>query len=220
MNDIVQFVNRLPLPSLLPILRSKQQGVLLAWILDQPNREVSETELARRLQIPRPTVHREVESALRAGILRSRRVGRTKLISANQDSVYFRPLRELMMRSFGVPLQLAEALKDISGIHAAYVFGSWAARFNGIEGQRPIGDVDLLALGEPDESMLYDAILGAGERLGYEVQVIVRSSDWIEHGTGSFHDTVVSRPMVQIDIGGSDESQIEVAASMASVAHR
>jgi len=125
-----------------------------------------------------------------------------------------------MMRSFGVPLQLAEALKDISGIHAAYVFGSWAARFNGLEGQRPVGDVDLLVLGEPDESMLYDAILGTGERLGYEVQVTVRSSDWVEHGTGSFHDTVVSRPMVQIDIGGSDESQIEVATSMASVAHR
>ena len=220
LDDIVQFVNRSPIPPLLPILRSKQQGVLLAWILEQPVREASETDLARLLEIPRPTVHREVESALRAGILRARRVGRTKLVSANPESAYLQPLRELLMRSFGVPFQLAATLKHVPGIGAAFVFGSWAARFNGVEGQRPVGDIDLLVLGEPDESMLYDAVLAAKDRLGYEVQVTIRPPDWIACGTGSFHDTVLSRPKVQIDIGGIDESQIDLATSMASVAHR
>lgn len=213
-------MDRSPLPPLLPILRSKQQGLLLAWILDEPDRETSESELARCLQIPRPTVHREVESALRAGIIQSRRVGQTKLISANEDSAYFRPLRELMTRSFGVPFQLAEVVKDIPGIRSALIFGSWAARFNGIDTQRPVGDIDLLVLGQPDEPMLFNAALIAKNRLGYEVQVTIRPSDWIENGTGSFHDTVVTRPMVQIDIGGNDEPQITMAASKASVVQR
>jgi predicted nucleotidyltransferase len=197
---------------------------LVQWyrIDDNPNWHEalqSESDLARWLQIPRATVHREIESALRAGILQSRRVGHTKLVSANPQSPYLHALRELMARSFGVPFQLADALKDVPRIHAAFVFGSWAARFNGIEGQRPVGDVDLLVLGEPSESLLYDAVQDAKERLQYEVQVTVRPQDWIERGTGSFHDTVLSRPMVQIDIGGMDDPHIELATSIASVAH-
>ena len=62
-------------PTLLPILRSGQQGQVLAWILDEPAREVSVSDLSRILRIPQPTVHRDIEQALRAGIVRARRAG-------------------------------------------------------------------------------------------------------------------------------------------------
>jgi predicted nucleotidyltransferase len=179
-----------------------RQGILLAWLFEHPESEASESELARTLGIARPTVHREIRAALVTGIAKSRRIGQARLVSINQSSTYYRPLRELMMRSFGVPFQVATMLKNIPGIDSAFIFGSWAARFSGVNGQRPIGDIDLLVLGDPDRSLLYsDSLSDLEKRIGYEVQVTIRSSDWIEHGDGGFHDTVVSRPMVQIDIG-------------------
>lgn len=57
---------------------------------------------------------------------------------------------EVLTRAFGVPAVLAEALGRLPGITAAYVYGSWAARYEGQAGQRPVGDIDLLILGDPD----------------------------------------------------------------------
>lgn len=96
-------------PSLLPILRSAQQASLLADVLGDPSREQSIADLAQRLGIPQPSVHREIERAERAGIVESRRVGRTRLIRANVQSPYFEALQSLLIRSFGVPRVLADA---------------------------------------------------------------------------------------------------------------
>ena len=52
-------------PSLLPILRSQQQGVLLAYLLGDPELEISLTDLASLLDVPTSSVHREVDRALR-----------------------------------------------------------------------------------------------------------------------------------------------------------
>ncbi len=71
--SIVQFVDRTASPSLLPVLRSQQQGEILALLLGDPDLEVSLTEIARRTGAPHPSVHREVERAERAGLVTSRK---------------------------------------------------------------------------------------------------------------------------------------------------
>jgi len=65
--------------------------------LDDPEREQSLADLTARLAIPSPSVHREVERAEQAGIVRSRRVGRTRMVSADTTSPYFVPLRQLLV---------------------------------------------------------------------------------------------------------------------------
>lgn len=159
------------------------------------------TELASQLNIPYPSVHREVERCESAGLLVTRRVGRTRLVRANVGSPYFEGLRTVLTRAFGVPVVLAEALAGMIGVGTAYVFGSWAARYHGADGERPVEDIDLLVLGEPDRDELYRRVDGAAERLGRRVQVTIREFDWISAGEGSFHATVVSRPMVPVPLG-------------------
>lgn len=185
-------------PELLPIFRSRQQVEVLADILDDPEREQSLADLTRRLGIPTASVHREVERAEHAGIVTSRRVGKTRLVRADTSSPYFEPLRQLLVRAFGVPGKLREALADVDGIDAAYIFGSWAARWQGEKGSRPVGDIDVLVLGHPDRDRVYEAAHDIGLLVGREVQVQIRATDWLREGTGSFHDTVLSRPMVQV----------------------
>lgn len=134
MKSIFQFVDRTPAPSLLPILRSQQQGEILALLLGDPDQELSLTDIARLTGAPHPSVFREVERAERAGLLTSRKVGNTRLVRADISSPYYAGLAEVLTRAFGVPAVLAEELAGIDGIASALVFGSWAARHAGQRG--------------------------------------------------------------------------------------
>lgn len=204
MRDIIQFVDKTATPPLLPIFRSRQQAELLALLLGDPDLEIGLTDLASTLDVAYPSAHREVERAEAAGLLLTRRVGRTRLVRANSASPYFDGLRQILMRAFGPPTVLADALAGVAGVEEAYLFGSWAARYQGVNGDRPVGDIDLLVLGEPDRDELYARIDRASEQLARQVQVTIRNPGWLADGEGTFHDTVVNRPIVAIPLG--DES--------------
>lgn len=194
-------MNRSPTPSLLPILRSQQQGEILALLLGDPDHELSLTEISQRTGAPHPSVYREVQRAQQAGLVTTRKVGNTRLVRADTSSPYYAGLAEILTRAFGVPAVLAEALQRVSGIDQAYIYGSWAARHAGQTGPRPVGDLDVLVLGEPDRDQLYEAVSTAEERLGRPVQATVRDAEWLNAGSGSFHDNVSSRPMLRLDLG-------------------
>jgi DNA-binding transcriptional ArsR family regulator len=181
-------------------LRSQQQGELLALLLGDPALELSVSELAERTGVPQPSVHREVQRAEAAGLLTSRRVGRTRLVRANTESPYYDGLADVLTKAFGVPQVLAGALGGVDGIDRAFVYGSWAARFSGEEGARPVGDIDVLVLGDPNRDLLFEVLAGVERRLGREVQLTIRDERWLERGEGTFHDTVTSRPLVEIPI--------------------
>jgi DNA-binding transcriptional ArsR family regulator len=193
-------VDKQPTPALLPILRSQQQGEILALLLGDPDLELSLTEIATRTGAPHPSVHREIERAEQAGLVVSRKVGNTRLVRANTASPYYAGLAEVLTRAFGVPAVLSEALQPVNGIAAAYIYGSWAARHEGETGQRPVRDIDVLVLGEPDRDRLYASLGDAEERLGRPVQATIREANWLDTGSGAFHDTVVSRPLLRLPL--------------------
>lgn len=193
-------MERRPTPSLLPILRSQQQGEILALLLGDPELELSLTEISERTGTPHPSVYREIERAEQAGLVTTRKVGNTRLVRANTASPYYAGLAEVLTRAFGVPAVLAKALTTVEGISAAYIYGSWAARHAGQPGQRPVGDIDVLVLGNPDRDQLYNALSAAEQRLGRSVEATIRDPGWLESGIGGFHDTVASRPMLRLDL--------------------
>lgn len=213
-------MDKSPAPSLLPIFRSQQQAELLALILGDPSIEHALTELATQTGIPYASVHREVERAESAGLVTSRQVGRTRLIRANVGSPYFDGLSDVLMKAFGVPWVLAQAFADINGIDSALVYGSWAARSLGEPGPRPVGDIDVLVLGDPDRDRVYAGASEAEHRLGRPVQVTIRASDWLRTGSGAFHDTVTSRPIVPVPLAATDNDQADPRKGSRSPARR
>jgi DNA-binding transcriptional ArsR family regulator len=187
-------------PSLLPILRSRQQGEILTALLGDPSSEVSLASLTERLRLPYPSVHREIERAEQAGLVVSRRLGNLRLVRANPDSPYYAGLADVLLKAFGPPAAIGAELQGVAGIEDAFIFGSWAARYHEQQGPRPVGDIDLLVLGDPDRDSLYEATARAAARLGREVQVTIRKRGWLTTGTGTFHDTVTSRPLVAVPL--------------------
>ena len=137
-------MNRRPAPPLLPILRSQQQGEILALLLGDPDRELSLTEISQLTGAPHPSVYREVQRAEQVGLVTSRKVGNTRLVRADTGSPYYAGLADVLTRAFGVPAVLADALRDVGGIEEAYVYGS-SAQY--LPDSQPTGTGSIVLLG-------------------------------------------------------------------------
>lgn len=78
-----------------------------------------------------------------------------------------------------------------------YIFGSWAARYQGEEGPTP-ADVDVLIIGSPDRDEVYQAALRSERRLGREVKTTIRSKATWQSARDGFVRQVRSSPIVPV----------------------
>lgn len=194
-------------PPLLPVFRSRLQGEILALALPDPDREWTIDELAERTGEPYQTVATEVRRLEQSDLLTATPVGRTKLLRGNRDSAYLRPLAQLATMAFGPPVVIAEELDGVDDIDAIYIYGSWAARYEGEPGPSP-HDIDVLVLGKPDRDDVFDAARRAERRLGREVNVTQRTSRQWETASDGFAKQLRSSPMVEVPYRPSD-GQVE-----------
>lgn len=190
-------------PTLLPLLRSRSQGEILAAIMLDPGNDRSLSELADETGASVATVLREVARLEDGGFVTTRRRGNIRLVHAITDSIVYRPLADLLAVTFGPVVVLRAALENISGIEHAFIYGSWAARHAQQSGPVP-NDIDLLVIGNPDRHHLADAIDEAEAVLRREVNVRrVTPGAWAKD-RGSFKQTILSRPIVDL-IGASSD---------------
>lgn len=123
-------------PALLPVFRSQHQAELLMWLLLHPEEEFTMSDLAGRLGAPLSTLHREVARLEAAGLIRSRALGRNRMLRANTAHRASGPLTQLLEISFGPRVVIAEEFA-VEGAQQVIIFGSWAARYAGEAGPPP-----------------------------------------------------------------------------------
>src|SRR5439155_8362383 len=104
---------------------------------------------------------------------------------------------ELALRAFGPARVVAEELSRIRGADEVYIFGSWAARYQGEEGPPP-GDLDVLVVGSPDRDEVYEAALRVEHRVRREVNATVRSKAVWEAARDGFVRQVRSSPLIRV----------------------
>lgn len=162
-------------PALMPILRSRHQAELLTWLFLHPGEEYTLGEMSVRLAVSPSTLHAEVERLTTAGFVDDRYVGRTRLLRANTTSRLAAPLTELLTLSFGPHVVVAEEFNAVPGVKQVVLYGSWAARYEGVVGKEP-ADVDVMVIGKPDREDIYAAADRCQQRLGLEVNPTIRSA--------------------------------------------
>lgn len=168
-------------PALLPILRSRHLAEILTIVLLHPDVEYTLSELAETLDLPLTTVQREVTRLSTAQLIRERRVGRSRLVSADLSSRYARPLAELVTLAFGPHFVVGEEFRSLDATAVA-IYGSWAARYEGVAGHPP-HDVDVLVIGETSRRDVYEAAERAEQRLGLPVNPVLCSvARWLAAG--------------------------------------
>lgn len=182
---------------LLPLLRSRVQGDLLALVYLNPDEEFSVTEAAHRIGASVKAVHQEVTRLVETGFLADRKLGTSRLVRSVQDSLLTRPLTDLLAVTYGPLPVLTRSLAGLDGVERAFIYGSWAARYNGEPGPVP-ADVDVLVVGNVDPDDLDERARQAEAILRREVSIRrVRPTTW-EKQDDPFVTTVRSRPLVEL----------------------
>jgi predicted nucleotidyltransferase len=200
--------------SLLPILRSRGQAEMLCAVLANPNREWTLGELAKVSGQSLPTVQREVERAELAALVESRRMGRQRLVKAGPSQIAIQ-LANLLLWSYGPKFVIAEEFAGIKGIDRLFIFGSWAARYHGVDGYPP-QDLDVLVVGDANLSDVFRAAHAASNKLQLEVNPKLFSHTWWENKTGSgFRMEIERRPIVEIEVRSAKQSTGKVKRNRA-----
>ena len=195
-SGIIRYTRTTP-PPLLPLFRSEHQLRLLGELFMYAGEARSVSELAAATGIPQATVSREVARLEEAGLLRSVRRGRLRLVEADEQLPYHHELRALLLKTIGPAAVLMQELSGVPGIDEAFVYGSWAARYHGEPGPAP-RDIDLLVIGEPDLDRLYAACRRVEKELRLDVNPIVRSpAEWQRRGP-SFLADLRKGPLVAV----------------------
>lgn len=197
---IIEYM-RTTAPAAAPIFRSDQQMRILAALFERRGVELSVSELAQAASVAIGTASREVERLEAHGLVTSRNVGRSRFVSANWELVWADALATILAHSAGLPARLAESLRGVRGVRAAFIYGSWAARHAGEVGPPP-HDIDVIVVGEVRIEELRRAFRSLERDLSIEINpVVVTEVEWA--GSESpFLDELRSRPMFELDLSG------------------
>jgi predicted nucleotidyltransferase len=165
-------------PSLLPIFRSQHQLDVLGHLYVNAGKGFSLADITRATAVPQATVSREVDRLAKAGLVMISTVGRMTIAEANSDSPYFNDLQSILLKVSGPSTLLREHLSTVPGVEEAYIFGSWARRYEGEHGPPP-ADIDVVVVGDSDPDDVDASCRAAERRLGMEVNTaLFRPREW------------------------------------------
>lgn len=186
-------------PAVAPFLRSDNQARILAEIL-LTDRERTLSEIAHATLVPLPTVQREVDRLTQAGITRTRKQGRNRLVSTDTTYPLLTPLTQIIAATYGPTPLIQEAFASLTGLGKLIVFGSWASRLAGVHGPFP-GDIDVLVVGT-DVSKLdaYRRAETARARIGRDVNPTVISAERWANADDGFIQEIKSHPYVELEV--------------------
>ncbi len=187
-------------PTLLPLMRSQNQLQLLASLVLAPTRVWSMADLVEHTGIPQPSVSRELRRLADAGLVLIGGRMNARQVQVNTESVIFPELHGLMLKTVGPKPVLEDALRHVSGIERAAIYGSWARRYRGEAGPEP-HDIDLLIVGEPDIDSLRSVANKASRTLGRDVNPTVLTHQEWSNSSGGFLTQLHQGELVDLDIG-------------------
>ena len=130
-------------------LRSDLRRRLLTYFYVNRSARPYVRQLAGELSVDSTNLSRELARLEREGLLRSEIEGRQRYYSINPTYPYLKPVFALLQGSIGIPPMLKEALKRVSGIQAASIYGSVAK-----DEADARSDIDVLIVGQPDQAQL------------------------------------------------------------------
>jgi predicted nucleotidyltransferase len=187
-------------PALAPLFRSEQQLAILATLFTGADDELAIGELATRAGVAQATVSREIARLAEHGVVVTRALGRNTLVRANWSLPWAKDLRSILVQTVGVLGRLADAFHDLEGVHDAYVFGSWAARYLGEPGPPP-RDIDVLVVGDASLRTVRRACATVERDLAVEINpVVIDGQRWTASKPEPFVAQIKERPLVPIPL--------------------
>lgn len=194
---------RTPAPALAPLFRSEQQLEILGYLFVVVDVPRSIQEITTATQVPASSVSREVKRLVEHDILHATSLGTMRLVEPNWSLPWAQDLARLLAKTIGPLGVLADELASFRlQIQEAWIYGSWAERFEGTPGPFP-RDVDVLVIGDLPLADAYGVARRCERRLGSGAEVnptVVSPAAWAGRAGDPFLSTVAERAMVPIPL--------------------
>ncbi len=173
---------------------------LLSVLFTEAQDEMPLSELAQHAGIAQATASREVARLAEHGIVVTHPLGRNTMVVANCSLPWARELRSMLVQTVGVLGPLAADLARVKGVEEAFVFGSWAERYEGEPGP-PTRDIDVVVVGDAPLRAVRPACGEVERELRVEVNpVVVNRARWDAKRPESFIAQIRKQPMVRIPL--------------------
>jgi predicted nucleotidyltransferase len=96
---------------------------------------------------------------------------------------------------------IEDEFDNVPDVASVLIYGSWAARYHGARGAPP-ADLDVLVVGSPERADVYDAADRAQDRLGMQVNPLIRTpQQWVEATDPLIRQIQSSPTVIVIDTG-------------------
>ncbi len=185
------------------LLGSKLRAKLLGWLFSHPDERYFVRQLTSLLGKDSTNISRELARLEKLGILVSTREGRQKYYQANRQCAVYEELRGLAVKTTGVADVLRQALAPLSNqVKLAFIYGSMAKGT-----ATSTSDIDLLVVGDLDETALHVALMQAQEQLRRTVNYTLLSQSEFRsrrQEKKGFLARVLAGPKIVI-VGSTDE---------------
>jgi len=156
------------------LFTSRVRVDLLTFLLMRPQESFHIRALASKIEAQYSAVWKELINLEHIGLLTSEAVGGRKIYSINPECPILPELRAMVLKTTGAGDLIRSALKNISGIQAAFLFGSFAA--GSADAQ---SDIDLMIIGQVALEDMGEAISGIEAELRREVNYLVHTAqEW------------------------------------------
>jgi predicted nucleotidyltransferase/DNA-binding HxlR family transcriptional regulator len=145
-------------------LHSKARQRLLAYYFTNPSARLHLRDLAERIGVDPSNLSKELRRLERDGLFKSEVDGRQKYFSLNRKYPLYAEVRRIVEKTIGVAPLLSEAIKKVTGVQEAYLYGSFAR-----DQQDAASDIDVLLIGSPKTNDLAHEIEMLERQLGREI---------------------------------------------------
>lgn len=149
---------------ILKITNSETRKAILELYFAFPKKKYYLRELERILDLPVQNIRRDLVQLEKDGIFKREAVGNQVYYYLDNESPIFEELKKIVSKTIGMERQIKEAIFDMDGIKAAFIFGSFA---HGTEDN--VSDVDLMLIGEVDEDTLIKKLSKIEDKIGREI---------------------------------------------------
>ncbi len=148
----------------------KTKRKILGLLFSHPDEAFYRNQIIREVGGGRSPVVNTLDTLTEAGIILAERRGKEIFYKANKDCPIYKDLLAIITKTIGVADVLREALKPVTGIEIAFIYGSFAKGK-----QRKRSDIDIMLIGGLSFSGLSESLLEQHMALKREINPAVFS---------------------------------------------
>jgi predicted nucleotidyltransferase len=178
---------------------SIRRKIILLFVYNQ-EKDFYLSEIARIVRTSAGTAQRELNRLKAMGFISFKKRGNLSLYRLNPGFSLLEEIEGIIRKTFGIEVELRNALRGLKDISFAFIFGSYAAG-----GLKSGSDIDLYIVGRPDEDDVYRAIQTVENKVGREINYHIASEDELTRKarTKSFMKNALAKPLMLL--GSEDD---------------